>query len=143
MRIFRGYVKCFLYITTGILVVCGINYGLAGAETVTADIFWKILVSGLITAGITIALLPREEDGKLKSYIRFALHYIALCMIMVPLGVWFDWINFNLTGIVTMVIDVGGVYLSAIFAYYIIDKKQADEINKRLREKYGDDQAEE
>ncbi|MDE6387557.1 MAG: DUF3021 domain-containing protein [Lachnospiraceae bacterium] len=138
MRWFGNFVKWFLYITTGILIVCGINYKLAGIEMITVNIFWMILFSGFVTTLATVLLLPKEKDGRIKSYIKFALHYIALCVIMIPLGVWFDWIKFNLTGIVTMMIDVGGVCLSSMFVYYIIDCKQADEINRMLKKKYGD-----
>lgn len=142
MRAFSNFVKWFLYITTGILIVCGINYKLAGIEMITVNIFWMILFSGFVTTLVTVLLLPEEKDGKTKSYIKFALHYIALCMSMIPLGVWFGWIQFNLSGIAKMMIDVGGVYLSAIFVYYIIDCKQADEINRMLKEKYGDGDSE-
>lgn len=139
MRTFSNFVKWFLYITTGIMVICGMNYTLAGVETVTVDIFWKILFCGFATTLVTMLLLPKEEDGKVKSYIKFALHYIMLCVIMVPLGAWFGWVDFDWTGVAIMMINVGGVYLAAFLAYYIIDCRQADEINKVLKEKYGDD----
>lgn len=139
MRMLSNFVKWFLYITTGIMIVCGINYTLAGIETVTVDVFWKILFCGFATTLVTVLLLPREEDGKIKSYIKFALHYITLCIVMIPVGVWFGWISFQPGGIIIMMADVGGVYFAACLAYYIIDCRQAEEINKGLREKYGDD----
>lgn len=139
MRTLSNFVKWFLYITTGIMIVCGINYTLAGIETVTVDVFWKILFCGFATTLVTVLLLPREEDGKIKSYIKFALHYITLCIVMIPVGVWFGWISFQPGGIIIMMADVGGVYFAACLAYYIIDCRQAEEINKGLREKYGDD----
>lgn len=138
MRTFSNFVKWFLYITTGILVICGINYKMAGVTTVTADIFWMILFCGFVTTLATMLLLPKEEDGRTKSCIKFALHYVILCTIMIPLGVWFGWIEFRLPGIVMMAIDVGGVYLLALGAHYLIDCKQADEINRMLKERYGD-----
>lgn len=139
MRTLSNFVKWFLYITTGIMIVCGINYTLAGIETVTVDVFWKILFCGFATTLVTVLLLPKEEDGKIKSYIKFALHYITLCIVMIPVGVWFGWISFQPSGIIIMMADVGGVYFAACLAYYIIDCRQAEEINKGLREKYGDD----
>ncbi len=138
MRTFSNFVKWFLYITTGILVICGINYKMAGATIVTVDIFWMILFCGFVTTLATMLLLPKEEDGRTKSCIKFALHYVVLCTIMIPLGVWFGWIELQLTGIVTMLIDVGGVYLLSLGAHYLIDCKQADEINRMLKERYGD-----
>lgn len=139
MKILSNFVKWFLYITTGILIVCGIQYTLAGAETVTAAVFWKILFCGFVTTFVTVLLLPKENDGRTKSYIKFALHYIMLCIVMIPMGIWFDWISFSPGGVIAMMADVGGVYFAAGFAYYLIDRRQAEEINKGLREKYGED----
>lgn len=139
MRTLSNFVKWFLYITTGITIICGINYTLAGVETVAADIFWKILFCGFATTLVTVLLLPKEEDGRRKSYIKFVLHYIMLCIVMIPVGVWFDWISFSLSGVLIMAADVGGVYIAALLAYYVIDCRQAEEINKGLKEKYGED----
>lgn len=138
MRTLSNFVKWFLYITTGITIICGINYTLAGVETVAADIFWKILFCGFATTLVTVLLLPKE-DGRRKSYIKFVLHYIMLCIVMIPVGVWFDWISFSLSGVLIMAADVGGVYIAALLAYYVIDCRQAEEINKGLKEKYGED----
>lgn len=139
MRTLSNFVKWFLYITTGITIICGINYTLAGVETVAADIFWKILFCGFATTLVTVLLLPKEEDGRRKSYIKFVLHYIMLCIVMIPVGVWFDWISFSLSGVLIMAADVGGVYIAALLAYYVIDCRQAEEINKGLKEKYGEE----
>ena len=140
MKILGNLVKWFLYITVGILIVCGISYGIAGIETVTVNVFGMILLSAFVTALATVLILPKEEDGKVKSCIKYVLHYIALCVIMCFLGERFGWINFDLVAIGLMVIDVGLVYLLVFIAYYIIDVKQAGEINKMLREKYGDEE---
>lgn len=139
MKKLSNFVKWFLYITTGILIVCGINYTLAGVEAVPVNIFWKILFCGFVTTLVTVLLLPKEEDGRTKSYVKFALHYITLCIVMVPVGIWFGWIGFNLAGVLAMMANVGCVYFAASLAYYVIDCRQAEEINKGLKEKYGED----
>ncbi len=138
MKTLGNFIKWFLYITVGILIVCGISYRMAGKETVTVDVFWMILLSAFVTTLVTVLLLPKEEDGKVKSGIRFVLHYSVLCVIMCFLGERFGWRDFNLAGVVGMIIRVGLVYLLAFMAYYIIDIKQASDINKMLQEKYGD-----
>jgi len=138
MKTLGNFIKWFLYITVGILIVCGISYRMAGCETVTVDVFWMILLSALVTTVATVFILPGEEDGKVKSCIKFVLHYIVLCVIMCFLGERFGWMDCDLTGVGGMVIRVGLVYLLAFIAYYIIDIRQASEINKMLQEKYGD-----
>ena len=140
MKRIRNFVKYFFYITVGILLVCGISYALAGIEAVPVEVFGMIFLSSFITTLVTVLILPSEEDGKVKSCIKFVLHYLALCVIMIFLGQWFGWIKLNLSGIVMMAVDVGLVYLLTFTAYYLIDVKQADEINKMLQEKYGDEE---
>lgn len=140
MKILGNFIKWFLYITAGILIVCGISYRMAGNETVTVDVFGMILFSAFVTTLITVLILPKEEDGKVKSGIKLGLHYIALCIIMCFLGERFEWIDYDLAGIVGMIIKVGLVYLLAFLAYYIIDIKQASDINKMLQEKYGEEE---
>ncbi len=140
MKTLVNFVKWFLYITVGIFIVCGISYRITGLETVTVDVFGMILLSAFFTTLVTVLILPREEDGKGKFCVKLALHYIMLCVIMSFLGAKFGWIYFDLTGIGMMAIDVGLVYLLVFIAHYIIDIKQADEINRMLQEKYGDEE---
>lgn len=139
MKTLGNFIKWFLYITVGILIVCGISYRMEGLEMVTVDIFWMILLSAFVTTLATVFILPGEEDGKVKSCVKFVLHYIVLCVMMCFLGERFGWIDYDLMGVVGMAIRVGFVYLLAFMAYYIIDIRQADEINKMLQEKYGDE----
>ncbi|MBO5486186.1 MAG: DUF3021 family protein [Eubacterium sp.] len=139
MKTLGKLVQWFLYITVGIVIVCGVNYTMAGIEAVDVDIFWKILLSAFVTSLATVLILPNEHDGNGKSRVRFVLHNVALCVIMSVFGVWFGWIDFNLTGIGVMVMDVGLVYLIAAISYYIVNVKQADEINRVLQEKFGDE----
>jgi len=140
MKALGKFVKYFLYITVGIFIVCGINYKIAGIETVTVDVFGMILLSAFVTTVATVLIHSKEDDGKVKSCVKFVLHYIILCMIMSFLGKQFGWIDFDLAGIGMMVIDVGVVYLLVFIVYYIIDIKQAEKINQMLQEKYGDEE---
>lgn len=133
------FIKWFSYITVGICVVCWGGYILEGMKAVSVHVFGMILLSAFVTTLATILLLPEEEDRKLKSGIRFVLHYVVLCVVMSILGMWFGWIEAAPSGVGKMVIYVGLVYLVAFGAYYIIDIKQADAINKKLREKYSDE----
>lgn len=140
MKKVRDFVKWFLYITVGILIVCGINYGLSGMDSVPVDVFGMILSSAFVTAFVTALVQPQEQDGKAKSVVKYIVHYIMLCVIMSFLGTRFGWINFEWKGIVSMSVDVGIVYLLVFVAYYLVDVRQADRINKVLKEKYGDEE---
>ena len=59
---------------------------------------------------------------------------------MIVSGCLFGWMNFNLAGVLGMMIDVAVVYLIAFLTYWLIDLKQAEDINKKLREKYKEEE---
>lgn len=59
---------------------------------------------------------------------------------MIICGHRFGWRNLNLAGIIMMLMSVAIVYLLTFFSYYLIDLKQAKEINQKLKEKYGDEE---
>ncbi len=140
MKTLSNFIKWFFYITVGILVVCGAGYASAGVETVAVDVFGKILLSAFITTLITLIFRPKEDDEKKRFGVKMVVHYLILYVTMCFMGGWFGWIEMNLVGILVMAIYVGLVYILAFTTHYIIDVKQAGEINKRLQEKYGDEE---
>lgn len=138
MRVLKDFVKWFLYITMGILIVCAVNFQLADAESIPKETLWQILLSGFLTTGITVLLYPRNGSNKSTFWVEILAHYLALCIIMILCGYWFGWLDFDLGGIVMMVVSVAAVYGITFLIYYLIDLKQADEINQKLKEKYGE-----
>lgn len=139
MKSFGNFVQWFLYITVGIMLVCAVGYKAYGAETVSTDIFFEILAAAFFTALITTFLSPKEGDGKTAARIKIAIHYFALWIIMCVIGIKFEWINANPKGIGMMAVYVGAVYLFTFLATCIAELKKAEEINERLKEKYGDE----
>ena len=138
MRTLKDFVKWFLYITMGILIVCAVNFQLADVESLSKETLWQILLSGFLTSGVTVLLYPRESMNKIPFWIKLVVHYVALCIVMILCGHWFGWLDFDLGGIVMMAVSVAVVYGITFLIYYLIDLKQADEINRRLEEKYGE-----
>lgn len=140
MKRLREALKWFLYITTGILFVVALSYSLAGEENVPTIGLWYILLAGLLTTIVTMILAPTEEEKQAVIGVKMILHYVVLCVVMTILGIVFGWMTFSLEGVIMMCIDVAIVYVISFFAYCIVDRKQADAINKRLKEKYGDEE---
>ncbi len=134
----RDFLKCYLYITVGILIVIAISYAFSGEKTVSADSFWQILLSGFLTTFVTVIFSPFGEHIKVRIAIKFVLHYVSLCLVMFFCGNWFGWMSPNPAGAAVMMLDVGVVYLFVVAATYLIDVSQAREINKQLQEKYGE-----
>ena len=126
MKIISSFIKWYFYITTGILFVCAINMTLSREEN-------------FLTTVVTMFFLFRESDSKFVMGYRMILHYLALGIVMILNGRWFGWLEFDISGIVMMLLSVAVVYFLTSFAYYILDRKEAQEINQKLNEKYHDD----
>lgn len=131
--------KWFCYITTAILIVVAVNFIMAGEETIPADTLWKMILAGFLTAIITLFLHPEENNTKGEGLLKVFMHYAVLCVIMIACGCWFGWIAFDLSGILLMLISVAVVYAIVFGVHWIVDIRQADEINRRLKEKYKDE----
>lgn len=138
MQRFGGFIKWFFYITSGILIVCAVNFEIAGMDTIPRQTLWQILLSGFLTALVTLLFYPGDCRKKSTVILRCLLHYVLLCAVMLICGHWFGWLQFNPAGIAMMAVSVAVVYLLSFLAYYLIDLRQADEINQRLKEKYSD-----
>ena len=138
MKKFFELIRWFFYITTCVLFVCAANIQISGNETISAITLWQILLSGFFTALITVIFRPVEQDGGRIGVIKIIVHYFVLCGVMIGCGYRFGWMDLNLNGIVMMAVSVAVVYLMVFLAGYWLDKKQADEINKKLKGKYSD-----
>ena len=132
------FIRWFFYITTCVLFVCAANIQISGYETVSTITLWQILLSGFLTALVTVILRPGEQDSGRVGMIKIIVHYFVLCGVMIGCGYRFGWVDLTLNGIVMMAISVAVVYLLVFLAGYWLDKKQADEINKKLKGKYSD-----
>lgn len=138
MRLIRKFLRWFFYITTAVLIICAFHFGVSGDETLPKDTLWQILLSGFLTAGVTVLLYPREGYKGGRFLWHCVLHYAVLCAVMVVSGHQFGWLEYNAGGITMMLASVAVVYLICFGVYFLIDLRHADAINRKLREKYGE-----
>ena len=134
-------VEWFVFITAGILIICAINFSLfSNGGSLPKDTLWNILWSAFLTAAETAAFFMAEPIKKSSMAFCALSHFGCLTVTMLVCGIRFGWIAFDWYGIVEMAVSVAGVYAFVITAYYILDKRRAGQINRRLREKYKDDE---
>ena len=57
MKKIGEYVKWYVYITTSILMVEALIFGMYGAEKLPGETLWQIMVSGLATTLLTVAMV--------------------------------------------------------------------------------------
>ncbi|MDE6593376.1 MAG: DUF3021 domain-containing protein [Oscillospiraceae bacterium] len=135
MKFFSYLVKYFTYITTGIVFVfiaillIGDHDGLSREELI------QIPCAGFATALVTTVLLVGKWEFPVAFGFRIALHYLMMLAMMIVIGILFEWIEFDLAGIITMVIATAAVYIFTFAVTYISVKNEADELNSALKKK--------
>lgn len=138
MKKIGDFIKWFCYIATSIAFVIACILNFYGKKQMPVAWLWEILFSAFLTTLITIGIACRNTETGLGTVSKYLLHYIALCVVMILCGNWFGWLSFNLSEIFMMLGAVAGVYLISISFYLIIDVRQANEINRKLKEKYDE-----
>lgn len=136
MKIIRNFIKWYVHITVGILIVVAINMTLFEVKYMPSNTLWKVLLSGFLTTIITIVICSKESNSKLEVLCQMIVHYVLLSAIMIIMGNWFGWLEFDIVGVFTMLASVAGVYLLTFFGYYVLDNREARKMNERLHKKY-------
>ncbi len=134
MKFFKSFLSFFCTITTAITIVVSLNYLTADAE-LSKYILFHILIAGFVTALITALVYSFNFRTSAQAVIATVLHYIALCAVMIWLGAWFDWLEFNAMGVLSMSFSVAIVYAIVFAISYIQMKTEADDMNKALEER--------
>lgn len=139
MKGISDFIKWYCYITVSILVVCAvINLPLIG-QMIPGETLCQILLSGFFTTLATVLIGLRETSTKRGTVLKYILHYLVLCIIMVVFGSWFGWTSLDVSGVLLMMGAVAVVYGLSCGADWVINLKQANEINQRLKEMYEDE----
>ncbi len=141
MKFITEFLKYFVIITTGVLLICAINVSLSethGESLSVNDTLWQILGAGAATAFVTALVYRRECNTKKKFIVMVIIHYILICAMMIVMGVSFGWMDLNIGGIIMMTVSAALVYLFTYAVRYFSDMRQADEFNRALKEKYKD-----
>ena len=137
MKKIREFLLWFTNITTGTLLICAIQFYLQGGGTMSGNILGHILLTGMLTAAATTLLLPSEECGKGRFILSIVVHFIVLCVIMVYFGSRFGWISLSLEGVLGMIFCVAFVYIFTVSVTVIGHKKEVEQFNRALNEKYN------
>jgi len=132
MKFFTELCRYFVQITTGVLIVCTVNFLLYGSADIPGSTLWQILLSGFLTAFATTIAYSFEPRSTKQFVIMTAIHYVVICIIMIFLGNSFGWLSLNFAGIIMMAISVAIVYAFTMLVTYFTSKKDADDLTKAL-----------
>ena len=139
MNRLRFFIQCFLAVTTGIVILCAVLYP-NNPEALTPNTLWQILLSAGLCALSTALFYPGENASTLRIGLGLGLHFVSLCVIMVICGRWFGWIGNSFLAGTVMVGYVILVYGFVTGTNYLLERKQAKELNRKLKEKYPQEQ---
>lgn len=136
MKKIREFFLWFTTITTGILLICAIQFSLQPGAALPQNMLWHVLLSGGCTAAATTLLLPHDDCSKTRFILGIIVHFLVLCVIMVFFGTRFRWISFTVEGVLGMVFCVAFVYGFTVICTIISHKREAEEFNAALQKKY-------
>lgn len=135
MKFLAELIKYFTYITTGIIFAFIINVAVVGVESVPVVMIAEIPAAGFVTALITAIIFEKDVKTKKGMFLLCVIHFILLSIVMIVIGLLFEWINRDAQGIILMLLCVAFVYGFTSAVSYFTAKKEADEINAALKNK--------
>ena len=130
----NDFIKWFLTINTGIMIVAGIN--IIRYDSITTRIIPQILAASFVTALVTTAFYAYNPKKPISVPVRILLsfgHYLVLCIIIMTMGVLFNWFGLSANGVRGVALSVAGVYLITALISYALSKGEADEMTNALK----------
>lgn len=140
MRFLKDLLRNFAYVTTGTVIAFAVYTAVIGVKEVPIIMVAEIPAAGLVTALIATAMLFKEQRTRKGTAAVTVLNYILVSAAMVALGLLFGWIEFEIKQILLMFACVVFVYAFTVIISYFTLKKEADEINEALKNKFSDNE---
>ena len=134
----KKFVLFFVIITTGVLLVFGLNT--IRYETMQTSQIWKIfIVSGLTSLVTTIfsSIDPKKPMKRLVYALIAIGHILSLVAIVFFAGTKFDWFKFSWGELLVVFVSVAIVYVFTAVVSIILTNKETKALNDALR-KYSD-----
>lgn len=141
MRFLKDLLRNFAYVTTGTVIAFAVYTAIIGVKEVPIIMVAEIPAAGLVTALIATAMLFKEQRTHKGTAAVTVLNYILVSAAMVALGLLFGWIEFEIKQILLMFACVVFVYAFTVIISYFTLKKEADEINEALKNKFSDNES--
>lgn len=130
----HDFIKWFLIINTGIMIVAGIN--ILPYDEITTMIIPQILACSFLTSLVTTSYFSYNPKKPIPKPIRILLplaHYLVLCFIVMVLGLQFEWFHFHAKGMLFVALSVAGVYFITALIAYFLSKGEANAMTNALK----------
>ena len=131
-----SFLHYFVDITTAVLIAAAI-FLTASGQQMESVILWEILLSGLITALPTAALLCFDSKSAKHSWILWIVHFIVIFFITLLMLNVFGWCSITPESVILTFFAVVFIYLFTCFVHYLVDKKHTTLMNQQLKKRYS------
>ena len=135
MNYIKEYLKWFVIINTGVMLIVAINTTVYGtAEIMT---LWKILAASAVTSLVTtvaFSIEPKRIMTPIRLVVFFIIFYVVILAVMVAIGIGFDWIDFSAKGISIMAMSVAGVFFVTVVLSVVLGAADAKKMNEALKD---------
>lgn len=125
----------FVDITTAVLIAAAI-YLTASGRQIDSTILWQILLSGLITAVPSAALICLDTKSVRRSWVLWIVHFIVIYGITLLMLRMFGWCSITPISVLLTFFAVVCIYLFTCFVHYLIDRKHTMLMNQQLKKRY-------
>ncbi len=125
----------FVDITTAVLIAAAIFLTVSGKQ-IDSAILWQILLSGLITALPSAALICLDTKSVRLSWILWIAHFLVIYAITLLMLHMFGWCSLTPLSVLLTFFAVVFIYLFTCLVHYLIDKKHTTLMNQQLKKRY-------
>lgn len=140
MKFLKDLLRNFAYVTTGTVIAFAVYTAVIGVKEVPIIMVAEIPAAGLVTALIATAILFKEQRTRKGIIAVTVLNYMLVSAAMIALGILFGWIELEIKQILLMLACAVFVYAFTVIISYFTLKKEADEINEALKNKFSDNE---
>ena len=131
-----SFLHYFVDITTAVLIAAAIFLTVSGQQ-MESVILWEILLSGLITALPTAALLCFDSKSAKLSWVLWIVHFLVIFSIALLMLNLFGWCSITPKSVILTFFAVVFIYLFTCFVHYLVDKKHTTLMNQQLKKRYS------
>ncbi|MCD7809223.1 MAG: DUF3021 domain-containing protein, partial [Erysipelotrichaceae bacterium] len=93
---------------------------------------FDIVIMGILTTPVTMFIFSIYIDGPWG----YLLHYVLLTFVVLLYCELNQWPYIDINEVLIIVIAVAIVYLLVLGSYYLIDVREAKQINEKFKDKY-------
>ena len=105
-------------------------------DTIWTSIIPQIFIASAATSLVTAGYFSYNPKKPISVPVRILLtlaHYLVLCVIILVLGVMFDWFDLTLKGCGSVAATVAMVYVIATVISTVLSKGEANEMTNALK----------